>query len=225
MLVGDELWCGSGNPGWRSSQVSNQRFMFCKLGCIKFSRNTLSANRKAWISALLGSLFFLLSTTNVFGIIGDIKNDPVKVIEKYLSLDKRGARLEARTSEVLKPYVAWGKEPAWGQVVVISDYVVTQDVSQWEIFSYLETAIPVTFKVLGFMQLETVTFLPNPSIEKLSVQIRAMENRWRIVGPLFPPHVGRKRLINFVRQALLNETNEIRIKKLQRLKKLLEDAR
>ncbi len=180
--------------------------------------------RKAWVVALLGGLVFLLPPSKLFGLTGDLTNDPSKVIEKYLSLDKRGARLEAGTSEVLKPYIAWTEEPAWGQVVVISDYTVTQDATQWEIFSYLEAVIPVTFQVLGLMQWETATFLADPRTEELSIRIRAVENRWRIVDPLFPPHVGRKRLINFVRQALLNETNEVRIETLQRLKKSLERA-
>jgi len=222
--VGAESWRVSDHPSRGPSQLSIQLLIGSEPGCMSLFHSELPFNGKAWLGVLLGGLFFLLSPSNLFGLTGDLTNDPVKVIEKYLSLDQRGARLEAGTSEVLKPYIAWTEEPAWGQVVVISDYTVAQDTTQWEIFSYLEAVIPVTFQILGFMQWETATFLADPRTEELSIRIRAVENRWRIVDPLFPPHVGRKRLINFVRQALLNETNEVRIETLQRLKESLERA-
>ncbi len=220
-----ELGRISSNPNRAPGpQIPINRFMGLESNCMSPFYRDPAFKRKAWLGVLLGGLFFLLSPSNLFGLTGDLTNNPAKVIEKYLSLDQRGARLEARTSEVLKPYIAWTEEPTWGQVVVISDYTVAQDTTQWEIFSYLEAVIPVTFQILGFMQWETATFLADPRTEELSIRIRAVENRWRIVDPLFPPHVGRKRLINFVRQALLNETNEVRIETLQRLKESLERA-
>ena len=45
----------------------------------------------------------------VQSLTGDLTNDPAKVIEKYLSLDKRGVRLTAHSYEAIKPYVAWEK--------------------------------------------------------------------------------------------------------------------
>ena len=83
------------------------------------------------------------------GLTGDLTNDPAGVIEKYLSLDQRGARLTAQSYEAVAPYVAWKEEPVWEQLVVIRDYAVDDDVTQWDIVSGTEALIPVTFQVLG----------------------------------------------------------------------------
>jgi hypothetical protein len=42
---------------------------------------------------------------------------------------------------------------------------------------------------------------------------------------MFPPHVGRKRLIDFVRAAILGEKNENRKAVLQQLRTLLGNAK
>ena len=67
-----------------------------------------------------------------------ITEDPTKTLSKYLSLDKKGARLEADSWEVVGPYVDWEAEIAWGQVVVISNFHIVDDVKEWEIISGLE---------------------------------------------------------------------------------------
>jgi hypothetical protein len=54
--------------------------------------------------------------------------------------------------------------------------------------------------------LETAGFLPEPSVEEIHVRVKAVRNRWRIVEPVLPPHVGHKRMINFVREAWVKET-------------------
>ncbi|RMH06019.1 MAG: hypothetical protein D6704_08235 [Nitrospirae bacterium] len=159
-----------------------------------------------------------------FGLTTDLTNDPAQVVRKYLSLDKRGARLLAQSWEVLKPYISWTDEPVWGQVVVITDFTVADDVTQWNILNSLEAVIPVRFRVVGIMQWETATFLKEPRVEAIGVHIKAIENHWRIVGPQFPPHVGRKRLADFVRAALLEETRPDRRARLERLWNALEQA-
>ena len=165
-----------------------------------------------------------LSPGQLFGLTNDITNDPSKVVEKYLSLDKRGARLHALSYEVLKPYAAWGEEPVWGQVVVISEYVVAKDVDTWQIVSPVETLIPVTFQVVGVIQWEAATFLTEVREEVIHIRIKAVDNRWKIVSPQFPPHVGRKRLIDYVRDAQVKENSEMRGEKLRLLREALEQA-
>ncbi|WP_342347828.1 hypothetical protein [uncultured Nitrospira sp.] len=156
--------------------------LLCVLGIVAFGASSLSA------------------------ISGQITEDPTKILQKYLSLDKKGVRLEAHSWQVVRPFVAWLEEPVWGQVVVISQYEVVDDVSEWEILSVLEAKIPVMFEVLGTMHWESVTFVPNPHREIQYFQLKAVGDRWQIVGPQLPPHVGRQRLIDFVRWAELNES-------------------
>lgn len=160
----------------------------------------------------------------LLGLIGDITNDPADVVEKYLSLDKKGARLEAASFEVLKPYIAWSEEPAWGQVVVTAGHTVSRDIREWEVIDSLEARIPATFQVLGAMHWESATFLAEPQEETIWFHVRAIENRWRIVDPMVRPHVGKKRLLDFVRSALLLEKDDDRRERLRQLKMALEEA-
>lgn len=135
----------------------------------------------------------------------NIREDPTKILHKYLSLDKKGVRLEASSWQVVAPYVDWKEELAWGQVVVISQFHIVDDVTQWEIVNGLEAKIPVVFDVLGTMHWESVTFVVDPHQESYLFHIKAVYDRWQIVHPQLPPHVGRQRMMDFVRWAELSE--------------------
>src|SRR5207247_10396796 len=103
-------------------------------------------------SCSLGAALLLrLLTNDGPAQTGALKKDPVEVVTKYLSLDRHGARLEAMSVEVLKPYINWKEEPAWGHVVVITDFEVLDDIAQWQIIDMLEVVIPVKFRVRGSM--------------------------------------------------------------------------
>jgi hypothetical protein len=153
---------------------------------------------------VLGILVF--GASSLQAISGHITEDPTKILQKFLSLDKKGVRLEAHSWQVVRPFVAWLEEPVLGHVVVISRYEVVDDVSQWEILSGLEAKIPVIFEVLGTMHWESVTFVTNPHREIQYFHLKAVGDRWQIVGPQLPPHVGRQRLVDFVRWAEINES-------------------
>jgi len=177
------------------------------------------------VVGLLCTLSTIVCSNKAYALTGDLTNDPADTVKKYLSLDKRGARLEALSYETVRPYVEWEEEPSWGQVVVILKYTVNDDVREWEIVSSTEAVIPVTFQIVGIMHWEAATFLPERREETVWVRVRAVLNHWRIMDPMFPPHVGRKRLIDFVRLAMLEETNEERKDVLERLRISLKDAK
>ncbi len=166
--------------------------------------NSLSGMVKVVLSITICALVGSVSTTNAFN--RHIKEDPTKVLHKYLSLDKKGSRLEASSWQVLEPYVDWSDALAWGQVVVISKFHIENDVSQWEIVNGLEAKIPVVFDVLGTMYWEGVTFVADPHQESYLFHIKAVYDRWQIVHPQLPPHVGRRRLMDFVRWTELSES-------------------
>lgn len=179
------------------------------------------------LSVLLGVLLWGIgilaggaSSSKAFN--GHITEDPTKILQKYLSLDKKGVRLEAYSWEVVKPFVAWSEEPVWGHVVVISQYKVVDDISQWKILGALEAKIPVIFDVLGTMYWESATFVADPHNEFQYFHIKAIQDRWQIIGPQLPPHVGRQRLMDFVRWTELNEPDPERKAQFGLLKKQLE---
>ena len=174
------------------------------------------------VGLAVGTWFFPVPASS---LTGDLTNDPAMVVKKYLSLDKRGVRLTAHSYEAVKPYVAWEREePAWERFVVIRDYAVSDDVTQWDIVSSTEARIPVTFQVLGVVHVETATFVSGPREETLAIRIRAVDNHWKMVSPLFPPHVGRSRLADFVKDVMLHETNDDRTETLRRLREDLLNA-
>lgn len=146
------------------------------------------------------------STTSLNAFNRHITEDPTKILHKYLSLDKKGARLETSSWQVVEPYVHWKEDFVWGQVVVISNFHIVEDVTQWEIVSGLEAKIPVVFDVLGTMHWESVTFVSDPHQESYLFHIKAVHDRWQIVHPQLPPHVGRQRLLDFVRWTELSES-------------------
>ena len=174
------------------------------------------------VGLAVGTWFFPVPALS---LTGDLTNDPAKVVDKYLSLDKRGVRLTAETYESVKPYVAWEQEePVWKRFVVIRDYSISDDVTQWDVVSSTEAFIPVTFQVLGVVHVETATFVPGPRKQVLSVHIRAVDHHWKMVGPVFPPHVGRSRLADFVKDAMLREHDADRADTLRRLREALVKA-
>jgi len=163
---------------------------------------------KIILSIALGMVVGSATSLNAFNRY--ITEDPTKTLDKYLSLDKKGARLETSSWQVVAPYVEWKEDVAWGQVVVISNFHIEQDVTKWDIVSGLEAKIPVVFDVIGTMHWESVTFVLDPHQASYMFHIKAVYDRWQIVHPHLPPHVGRQRLMDFVRWTELSETEETR---------------
>ena len=156
---------------------------------------------------------------------GSIAHDPTEMVDKYLELDVKGVRLDAMSQEALAPYVAWEHEPVWGQAVVITQYEVINDFKQWTVISQGEVIIPVEYKVLGSVYWERASFLPEPKVERVGFRIKIVDDRWRIAEPMLPPHIGQKRMINYVRQAILDEKDQARTGTLETLLDDLKKAK
>jgi hypothetical protein len=174
-----------------------------------------------WLAVIVMSALVLV-LSNSHAQIGSIVHDPTEMVDKYLELDVKGVRLDAISQEALAPYVAWKDEPVWGRAVVITQYEVINDFKQWTVISQSEVIIPVEYKVLGSVYWERALFLPEPKVERVGFRIQIVGDRWRIAEPMLPPHIGRKRMINYVRQAILDEKDQA---KTGTLETLLEDLK
>jgi hypothetical protein len=152
-------------------------------------------------------------------------HSPAEVVQKYLMLDNKGARLDAGSFDTLAPYVGWKEEPSWGKIIVINGFSVPDDYRKWDIINSLEVVIPVEFKILGAVYLDTAGFIADPSVEQVRVRVKVLNSRWRIIDPLFPPHVGQRRMMNFVRQAMQEETEGTRRASLAALQNELRKAK
>ena len=74
------------------------------------------------------------------------------------------------------------------------------------------------------MYWETAGFLPDAIVEEIRFRVNGVLDRWRIMEPILPPHVGQKRMIGYVRQAMLQETDPSRLTKLTELLDALRKA-
>ena len=154
-----------------------------------------------------------------------VSHSPAKVVEKYFALDNKGVRLDADSFEAVAGLVDWTEEPAWGKVIVINGFTVPDDFRQWEIVSRLEVLVPVEFHVLRVMYIDTAGFVPEPGIEQVRVRVKVQGARWKIMDPILPPHVGQKRMLNVVRQAMLEEKDGVRHASLAALQAELRKAK
>lgn len=155
---------------------------------------------------------------------GSLGESPALVVKRYVTLDKKGARLDAPSFETLTPYIDWREEPLWGRIVVIDDVTVADDYRQWEIVNALEVVVPATFHVLGAVYMETASFVPDAATEEVRFRVKEVRAKWRIVEPVIPPHVGLKRLIDMVRVEELKETNAEKRGALAALRETLRKA-
>ncbi len=167
-------------------------------------------------------LVLVLSSGDGLAQAGSIKHSPSDVVKRYVELDYKGARLDAMSAETVASYTGWNEEPAWGHVVVTRGFVVAEQYRQWEVIDRLEVIIPVTFQVIGSVYLETAGFVQRVETEEVRFRVKGVKNRWKIVEPMLPPHVGQKRMVNFAREAWMKETD---LTKRDRLGVLQEELR
>lgn len=159
----------------------------------------------AGIAALVCAL--VLAAVQARAESGSSDHPPTEIIKRYVLLDQKGARLDAMSFEALVPYVDWREEPSWGRVVIIQEASIPEDYRRWQIINSLEVVIPVTFRVLGSVYLETAAFVPDETGEEVRFHVKAIGGKWRIVEPVIPPHIGLKRMIDLARDAEVKETD------------------
>jgi len=168
-------------------------------------RPSLSIARPTCCLLAFAVLSLAVSASAQFDPSGTVTRSPVEIVKNYVRLDMRGARLDAMSFDALAPYIDWKEEPRWSRVVVIQEAEVPEDYRKWEIINNLEVIIPVTFLVRGSVYLETAAFVPEEQTEEVRFHVKAVREYWRIIAPVIPPHIGLKRMVNFVREAELNE--------------------
>ncbi|MGH7181023.1 MAG: hypothetical protein ACREJN_03485 [Nitrospiraceae bacterium] len=170
-------------------------------------------------------LALALSVGDGLAQTGSLQHSPAEVVKRYLALDHKGARLDALSSAAVESYTSWDEEPSWGHIVVTRDFAVAEHYRQWEVIDRLEVVIPVTFHVLGSVYMETAGFVQGAETEEIRFRVKAVNNRWRIVEPMVPPHVGQKRMVNVVREAWLKETDQAKRDRLGSLQDALRKVK
>jgi len=170
-------------------------------------------------------LGLLLAGRSASAQTGSLDHSPAEIVKKYYALDQKGARLDALSFEALVPYTDWREEPAWGRIVVIRGFTVAEHYRAWDVVNRLEVVIPVTFQIVGSVYLETAGFVPEAGVEEIRVRVKSVKNRWRIIEPVLPPHVGQKRMLNFIREAWVKEREPAHQERLAGLQEELRKAK
>lgn len=177
------------------------------------------------LALLAGFWLLIVSVATGWAQSGSTDHPPTEIVKRYVVLDQKGARLDAMSFDTLVPYIDWREEPAWGRVVVIQDVTVPEDYRKWEVINALEVVIPVTYRVLGSVYLETAAFVQEETTEEVRFRVKAVRSKWRIVEPVIPPHIGLKRMVNFVREAELHEQDSAKRRVLAALEESLRKAK
>lgn len=173
----------------------------------------------------MGLAVILLATGHALAQSGSSDHPPTDIVKRYVFLDQKGARLDAISFDTLVPYIDWREEPAWGRVVVIQEATVPEDYRKWDVINKLEVIIPVTFRVLGSVYLETAAFVSDQTEEEVRFHVKADHGKWRILEPVIPPHVGLKRMLSFVREAQQHESDATKRSALAALEESLRKAK
>lgn len=174
---------------------------------------------------LIGLAAVLLAAGQALAQSGASDHPPTDIVKRYVFLDQKGARLDAMSFDTLLPYIDWRSEPAWGRVVVIQEATVPEDYRKWDVINKLEVIIPVTYRVLGSVYLETAAFVSDPMEEEVRFHVKADHGKWHILEPVIPPHVGIKRMLNFVREAQQQESDATKRGALTSLEESLRKAK
>jgi hypothetical protein len=110
--------------------------------------------------------------------------DPMAVVRAFCRADGEGARLRARSWRRIAALVAWPLEPAWDRVVLISGYQLSTPRGNGDAVE-MDVEFTVTGeirpgRILTVQRLDPVTF---------TLVRDPHGDRWRILGPPYPPHV------------------------------------
>lgn len=185
----------------------------------------IAASSPPLVIAILSALLLWIGADAASAQTGALSHSPAEIVKKYFELDQKGAKLDSMSFESLAPYRSWETEPAWGKVIVIRDFSVAEHYRDWQVVDRLEVIIPVTFQVIGSVYLETAGFIPEAAVEEIRVRVKSIKNRWRIIEPVLPPHVGHKRMLNFVKEAWVKETEPAKRESLAALQSELRKAK
>lgn len=141
---------------------------------------------------LVASIALLPSCATVK--ISQTERDALKVLQRYLALDRSGARVDDSRYHSAAALTQWQEEPNWDIILVISGSAISRPQSNGD-----TTSIRVSFAVEGVIAADTfypVTALPGELTDRVNPQeivefvMSPSTNGWKIASPQIAPHIG-----------------------------------
>lgn len=117
----------------------------------------------------------------------------LQVLQRYLELDRGGARLDSARYHLIAELDTWEDEPGWDQAVVVTGWAIGRPQVSGDTLS-----VRVRYDVEGLLELDRFTRMAeaadaatvlNENAEATFV-LTLREGKWRIESPLLPPHIG-----------------------------------
>lgn len=135
---------------------------------------------------------------------------PRDLIEKYLSADFNGSRINNDTAAATAKNVTWTEEPPWEQVIIVGHYHVGKQKNRRHM-----AKVNVKFENLG--ELKGDIFYPDTNVEEVTFGMVRSGGAWKIDRPILVPHISVSTAEKFVTSQLAQaKPNSDRAKTLQK---------
>lgn len=119
------------------------------------------------------------------------------ILEIYLQHDFSGKSLSSKTNWIFQPLVAWQNTPGWDVIIGVQSYSITEismndDTARFEVTYYKLAVWPPGYAEPFQME----------AIEKKTIELRKIQNMWKIITGPFAPHVSQTYICKKFNQCL-----------------------
>ncbi|MCC6154659.1 MAG: hypothetical protein IT367_12910 [Candidatus Hydrogenedentes bacterium] len=113
------------------------------------------------------------------------EQEALKVLRRYLALDRNGARADGSRDEAMAALTTWQEEQEWESFFVYSQHVISRPQMEDS-----KVKIRVRYDVDGVMQGTEYGTLDTQTSETAEFTLIKTLEGWKIESQLIPPHVG-----------------------------------
>jgi hypothetical protein len=155
------------------------------------------------IACFVSFVLLIIGCSNV--VIADEKS-PEEIVKRYYMADFNGVRLHAGQDENIQQLIAWKHEPGWDYAFIV-DKISIHNVKQ---LSADEVIIEVRYHIIGIWQGED--FFEFDFNEVIDFVLMREGEKWKIIEPIFPPHISPSAAIKHLENLILTEGAENKIR-------------
>ncbi|MCC6795222.1 MAG: hypothetical protein IT366_08895 [Candidatus Hydrogenedentes bacterium] len=113
------------------------------------------------------------------------EQDALKVLQRYLALDRNGARADGTRDAAMAALTTWNDEQDWEDFFVYSQHVISRPQLESD-----KVKIRVRYDVDGVMRGTEYNPLDTETSESTEFILISTADGWKIESPTIPPHVG-----------------------------------
>jgi len=134
-------------------------------------------------------------------------SSPKAVVDRYCSLDFRGARLSSEGFPSIGSLYTWEVEPGWDEAVVVKRFFIKSYKIEGQ-----RAAVRVQYLRLGTLGETFEPFETSKQSEDITFNLIKQKGSWQITSPVIPPHVSPEAAIDNIEEIIQNEGEQSRQK-------------